>query len=221
MHYMTIIWQDNNLRFLAFQDSIEYISAPLKYQIKPNIPIRGVYKEKNEKISSRVPLARWSRKMYSPEIDFSHMNLPLCISGASEYLFSRRFLLELSWNNPRQCHTLRCDANATVRHHEMLLDDCEASWKKWAFLAVAAMTWNLNRFGPFVPRSGTSLGGAAFLAVALFWAFLCRKNGTPYRERRLEYIRVGGIRGGWERREEEERGERREEEEREERMKRK
>ena len=123
MHYMTIIGQDNNLRFLAFQDSTEYISAPLKYQIKPNIPIRGVYKEKNEKISSRVPLARWSRIMYSPGIDFSHMNLPLCISEANEYLFSRRFLLELSWNNPRQSNTLRYDANATVRHHEMLLDD--------------------------------------------------------------------------------------------------
>jgi hypothetical protein len=55
---MTIIGQDNNLRFLAFQDSTEYISAPLKYQIKPNIPIRGVYEEKIEKISTRVPLAR-------------------------------------------------------------------------------------------------------------------------------------------------------------------
>ena len=77
---MTIIGQDNNLRFLAFQDSTEYISAPLKYQIKPNIPIRGVYEEKIEKISTRVPLARWSRIMYSPGIDFSHMNLPLCIS---------------------------------------------------------------------------------------------------------------------------------------------
>ena len=173
MHYMTIIWQDNNLRFLAFQDSTEYISAPLKYQIKPNIPIRGVYEEKIEKISTRVPLARWSRIMYSPGIDFSHMNLPLCISEANEYLFSRRFLLELSWNNPRQCHTLRCDANATVRHHEMLLDDCEASWKKWAFLAVASCSndlksksfWSFCTSLWYLARGGSVFGSWPFLGV--------------------------------------------------------